>query len=410
MLLSWKIRYLDRNDRQFKDRDLLLNTNSLPPLKKAEVELAIECQTPKTERSFLKYKNLFKEESLADLSTEQINAAGTVKTFSLTDYFEDETGKEITLSEIGPILTGNADAVLVPCGAKKYDLELLRAGCKPINIAKMSLTHENIRLLGYFTRDLQELRESTFMKEGPGCLHLSGNKPLDSYPFLETAVTDEGIRSFVTIFRRLYMPNEPASFLKIIPIFMNALGNHSYAAWIAGVANEYESQLDSIPDLRWNIISETYTFKTKRLIDVFLYTQYAHQPDKKRQQQFNKCLKQVNGKQDLLTHLFLDEIWKCSLTIGNAGRGIEGWFNKYCIFHEITPDILNSLRNEHLGLGALEKKADRKARLFQEKADQLSKDLWKQKGSPKGGEAQFLQMARQQLSSAIEEKTAETNE
>jgi len=64
---------------------------------------------------------------------------------------------------------------------------------------------------------------SAFMKDGPGTLTSSG-----AIPTLTTPVTDDEIRSYVTIFRRLYMTGhrDPASFVKVVPIFVKALGDH----------------------------------------------------------------------------------------------------------------------------------------------------------------------------------------
>lgn len=49
-----------------------------------------------------------------------------------------------------------------------------------------------------------------------------------------------------------------------------------------------------------------------------------------------------------------------------VGKVIAGWFKRYCDHHGITPDVLNSLRAEHTGLGTAEKMEARKARLFRE--------------------------------------------
>lgn len=143
------------------------------------------------------------------------------------------------------------------------------------------------------------------------------------------------------------------------------------------------------------------TFKVKRLLDVFLYTQYAHQPDERRQRQFLECLQEVKGRRGFMTWMFLTEIWKCSLDIVRAGRVIAGWFQRYCNQHGITPDVLNSLRNEHAGLGAVEKEEVRKARLFREKAEELATELWKQQGCPERGPMPFLPLARKQLAAQL---------
>ncbi|QEL17078.1 hypothetical protein PX52LOC_04054 [Limnoglobus roseus] len=255
----------------------------------------------------------------------------------------------------------------------------------------------------YFTRDLQEMLDSAFRRDGPGSLKTVGTITIGprSAPTLETAVTDDEVRSFVTIFRRLYMENEPANFLKATDVFIRAMGDHPYGRWVAGVAAEYRSQLAGPPDVPPFLSPGTCTFTTKRLIDVFLYTQYAHQPDAKRQRQFSECLTEVYGHRSVLTWLFFTTIWQASLVMGNAGRVISGWFGRYCQEHGITPDVLNSLRHDHSGLGAAEKAADRQARLFREKVDALAMDIWRQHGCPEAGPGQFVALAREQLERAL---------
>ena len=229
-------------------------------------------------------------------------------------------------------------------------------------------------------------------------------KNVNGDPVLETAVTDDEIRSFVTIFRRLYMTgkNDPASFLRMTGVFTRAVGDHPYGAWITGVADEYQTRLDSTPDMRPILQAGTYTFTAKRLIDVFLYTQYAHQPSKQRQRQFNECLRQLQGKRSLLTCMFLLELRKCSVLIIRAGRGIAHWVSLYCDHHEVEPDVLHSLRLDHPGLGTAEKDEARRERLFREKAEELAMELWKQNERPEGGPAQFLPIAREKLGRALE--------
>ena len=142
-------------------------------------------------------------------------------------------------------------------------------------------------------------------------------------------------------------------------------------------------------------------FTTKRLIDVFLYTQYAHQPDVKRQRQFTECLNEVQGDRAALTCLFLFSLSESVIHITNVGRWIDQWFQHYCSHYHITPDVLDSLRNEEVGIGAQEKERDRKARLFREKAEKLATALWEQAGRPAGGPSQFVQAAREQLREAL---------
>lgn len=400
MMLLWKIRYLDRLDKQFKDRYLSLDTKTLDPVTRVAVELVVQNKSPKTERDILRYRRLFTEYELASLPTDPTDLARIIG--GVSGYFEGETGKEITEREMGPIVTGSPTARLIPSGARQHDIDFMLSDPTPVPVAEITLTSEEVRLFGYFVRDLKELKDSAFMKDGPGTIKASGTLSLSasSNHTLETAVTDEEIRSFVTIFRRLYMTgnHDPASFAKVIPLFTNALGDHRYAKWVAGVAKEFKNHLDSVPDFRPFIQPGTITFTTKRLIDVFLYTQYAHQPNEDRQRQFGECLQQAHGKRPVLTWMFLTEIWHCSLEIGNAGRIISWWFQRYCDHHGVSPDILSSLRDDHSGLGVAEKEADRRARLFREKVEELAMDLWKQNGRPEGGPSDFQVAAEKLLS------------
>jgi hypothetical protein len=398
MMLSWKIRYLDRADKQFKDRYLYLNTKSLDPTTQAAVELVAENKSSKKEREILKYKHLFTEGTLEGPGDH--DNWGRFSSVGPSEYFEDDTGKEISDNEMAQILTGSPTARVMPRGPKHY-IDLALSEPKPVPLAEVTLSPNEIRVLGIFMRDLRELQDSAFMKDQPATLHTSGPSVPSGYPFVETAATDDEIRSFVTIFRRLYMEKEPANFQKAAAVFVKSLGSDRYAKFVDGTVKEYERHLDSPPDTPPFIRSGTCTFKVKRLIDVFLYTQYHHQPDEKRQRQFGECLAEVQGKRAILMWLFLTEMWKLSLEIGNAGRIISGWFQHYCDHHAVSPDVPNSLRDHHAGLGAAEKEDDRQARLFQEKVEQLATALWEEAGQPAGGQSQFLVVARDQLSRRI---------
>lgn len=404
MLIFWRIRYFDRADKQFKDRDLFLDTATLPPAKRAAIELLAESMDNRNEREFLKFKSLFSEGRPSDLDEGRMNYADGIQSLTLHDYYEDEKGNQITMAEIGPLLTGNPDTVLVPSGARQHDIDYMFTEKPPVPVAEVTLSTDEIRLLGYFVRDFEELRESALMKEGAGTISSGGTLPAlpnGDYHF-STAVSDDEIRSFITIFRRLYMEKEPANFLKAVDLFDTALEGHPLGRWVKGVAGEYEAHLQEVPDFCERRNDMTVTFSVKRLIDIFIYTQYAHQPDERRQRQYLECLQQVGGKRNFLTWQFLTEVWKCGLKIGNAGRIIAGWFKHYCNHHGITPDVLNSLRAEHTGLGTAEKEETRKARLFREKVEELEVELWKQAGKPEGGPVQFRLIAQQQLKQALD--------
>lgn len=193
------------------------------------------------------------------------------------------------------------------------------------------------------------------------------------------------------------MAKEPANFEKTATLFDKTLGNNPLGKWVKGCANDYADYLKSTPNTGFCTTEFSISFTVKRLIDVFLNTQYAHQPCAKRQRQFNECLSQIGGWHNVLTWIFLTEVWSCSLKLASAGRVIADWFRRYCEYHSVAPDVLNSLRFEHQGLGVVEKSEVRKARQFREKVEEIAMQLWIEAGKPIGGPESFRISAEQQL-------------
>ena len=111
----------------------------------------------------------------------------------------------------------------------------------------------------------------------------------------------------------------------------------------------------------------------------------------------------MGGDQEYLTWLFLGELSFCGKKLSAFGRVIAGWFSRYCDYHSIVPDVLPSLRDRHSGIGATEKEEARKERLFENKVEQLAKDLHHQHDEPPGGHVQFLVKAREQLGERLKE-------
>jgi hypothetical protein len=238
---------------------------------------------------------------------------------------------------------------------------------------------------------------SALFRDGPGTLSGVGGGGLT----LQTAVTDDEIRSFVTIFRRLYMQNERANFVKAVAVFAAALDRYALADWVKGIAGEYQAEMDRQPDYVPFFGRKNWPFSRKRLIDVFLYTQYFHQPGARHSGRFEKCLRAVGGNRDLLTWLFLRELWQCGLQMGNAGRIIADFYERYCQYHKIANTVLDSISRESQGIGTLETKEARRERILTEKAEELAKAMWENEGRPEGGAEQFRGVALEALVTAM---------
>jgi hypothetical protein len=402
MLLNWHVRYLDTRDKQFKGRNLWLETDALDPAAKAAVEATHELKDTGRGREMLRFRHLFRgDDPTSGNRSALCDLQGRMSYFNIPDYFEDETGKELTHQQMAVALSGSPHAVLIPPGARQHDIDYMLAPRPSILIDQVTLSQVQLNILGYFARDLRELLASAFYKDGPGTLTGLGGK--GSW-VLKTAVTDEEIRSSVMIFRLLYMENERANFVKAVAVFHQALLSHPLARWVKGIAGEYEKELEEEPDCIPLVALGRLSFSRKRLIDVFLYTRYAHQPlgkNEQRAKQFQDCLAAVGGNQDVLTMLFLTEVWRCALHYRSAGIVIADFYDRYCRFHKVAGGVLASLRSDHPGLGTLEKQEAREARIFREKAVELAKAIWEREGRPDGGYTQFLNPAIEQLQAAM---------
>ncbi len=407
MLIFWRIRYLDRSDQKWKDRDLFLDTLKLDPPTKGVVELFMETRTGRNEREIFKFRHLFTEgngESLESLMEGQDSMEG----FALTHYFEDENGKELSGRDMGEILTGDPDNELLPFPLEQHDLELRNSDAPPIPVESVVLDDQQLKSLGYFCRDVRKLAGSTFFKEErPARLRGGGDLPAGEQK-IETAANDEEIDSFVMTFRRLALTQEAGNFAKAAKVFAKALNDHPLAKWVLGEAKSFESKLDSTPTFTDFGPFAAVSFSRKRLLEIFVYTQYAHQPDdankkpdQQRERQFAECLKEVGGNKNHLTWLFLSELHFAGRQIHNAGKIIAAWFARYCKHNKLTPDILNSLLHEHPGIGTIEKQADKEERVLGEKTKELATELWKAAGSPPSGPVHFLHDAHEQLVAAL---------
>ena len=148
-------------------------------------------------------------------------------------------------------------------------------------------------------------------------------------------------------------------------------------------------------------------FSRKRLLDVFIYTQFAHQPNPSRQRQFDECLAHVGRKRPVLAWLFLVELSACAAHIINAGQFIAEFYDHYCRSHRLSPAILPSVSDGNPRLGKLLKQKELKKRVFEEKVEAVAHSMWTAAGKLPGGPSQFLAQAREKLRAAMGEEEGE---
>lgn len=402
MLLILTVSVINRTNKELAKKNLILDTEKLEPAVRAVVELIAEDPAIKLKPKILRYRHLF----TAELSSSTQYVEGKVVTVGPSDYWEDESGQRISLNEVIRIQTGNPGAIAIPRGFEDHDLELMLSESKPLPCGQRVISQKEVRLLGIFDRDIQELRESKFITNNPGTLTTVGFPSLSSSQpmHLETPCNDDELRSFIMIFRRLYMTSktDPANLFLIVQIITKAFGDHPYSTWIEKSYQSYKHHLDSKQQIGVFGPSFECTFTTKNLIDVFLYYHYAHQPDEKKEQEFHAYTEELSGNRELLTWLFLTEIHRLGWKMYSISSAIRPWFREFCDQNNCWPQSAISIHKSISGIGAQEKQEDRSKRMFDEKVKQLAYHLWIDSREPAGGYELFLETARNQLKEQLE--------
>src|SRR4029453_3299752 len=103
-------------------------------------------------RGMLQYRRLFREEKEPNSTLEDFNGC-----FCVHDYFEDENAQELSYGRMGVVLTGDPEVAFFPPGTRRHDAEHCLAEKPPIHLEQITLTPDQLNILGYFSRDMRDL-------------------------------------------------------------------------------------------------------------------------------------------------------------------------------------------------------------------------------------------------------------
>ena len=235
-MIDWKVRCFNRAQKDFFDRNLVLDTTCLDPLTRSRVEMCLERRTSQG-REILKYRHLFKEGG--PLSSGDEFGHDSYCGFAVMDYFEDEDGKEITLTECARIKAGNDTLVVFPGHYGPHDIALSLSNNSPVPENPqdhINLSQVEIDALTYFVKDVAELKENAFYGSPPTLTCVGGIYSVNTIPV-------EHIVSFVTIFRRLFMQGERGNYNNACAIYARHYLNKRLTAWITAERRLYNKFL-----------------------------------------------------------------------------------------------------------------------------------------------------------------------
>ena len=177
------------------------------------------------------------------------------------DYFEDETGQEISVQEMIQIVEGNKNLIL-------FDVENI-AKIGPTDICSVEKwTVDKANILFNFIQVVRVIWRSSWFRKSPTITMSSGSIVKSDFP------TVENMCSILTLFRQLYAPSD-----KLMKEVCEVYGEHSSNAtkkiWVSDCLKRFNQSLDTIP---FFIQSQKCT--TKDLFDAFLYgTGMVHSPE-----------------------------------------------------------------------------------------------------------------------------------
>ena len=386
MNISCVINIFHREKKEFSRRVLYLDTETLEPADRHRIELCIERDS--YSREILKYRKFFTTERFSD---QPFTPGRQWRTAGILNYLEDEHGNEVSHTEAARIQTGQQDIVVIPPGYRPHDIQLVLSPNSPIPekpLEYLKLKQDDVDSLALFDRDANELIRSQFYKTHP-ILHD------DEHGMWIESISTESIRSFVTIFRRLYMAKEPGNYLKACQTYSRHFLNKRLTTWIDAEVGVYKATLDSKTSFCGS--SEEYSFTNKRLIDVFVYTKFAHQPSKERNKQFNECLREV-GNPAKLEWIFYMALLLASARYRSALSVIDNELKTYLKLGGIQPTFDYSPFADMGGRGQQLTEAEQHQRALIDRAQKLGHELWREAGSPQNELPHYIRRAELILS------------
>jgi hypothetical protein len=386
MQICWKIRGFNREAKDFFDLYLYTDTDTLKPVDRHRVEHCVDENSP-NHRNLLKHRALFRDDPPI---RDSFKLGRVHKCVGIDDYLEDEHGKEISVTEAARIQTGNENIVAFPPGYRPHDIRLALSpnSIIPDNpLDHLKLNQEDVDTLALFVRDAKELTCSPFYKTCP-ILH-SGQRG----EWIES-ISVEFIRSFVTVFRRLYMEKEQGNYLKACKVYSKHFLNKRLTDWIDVEKELYETYLSAAAS--FGGLSPTYSFTNKRLIDAFIYTKFAHQPSVERDKQFKDCLREV-GNQAKLEWIFYMTLRHVATSFRNALNFIDNELNAYLKLGGMRPSLDCVPFTDESGRGWQLTEEERQTRAVKERADKLGDELWREAGSPRDELHSYIVLAEEIL-------------
>jgi len=390
MRIHWTVRCFNRKAKESFDRHLFLDTDtdSLDAVTRSRVELCIE-QRSTHERQVLKYRHFFKEAK--PLSPEADIPSKRFCVICVRDYFEDEDGQEISLTQIVRIREGNDNLVVFPSHYRPHDIVLSLSENSPVPENPqdhVNLGQEEIDALAYFVKDVVELKGNAFYSSPPTLTSVGGVYSIRT-------ISVEHIVAFMTIFRRLYMQGERGNYMNACPIYAHRYLNKRLTTWITAERRLYNKFLAAKATLPIMLGGEK-SFTNRTLIDTMLTVRFAHQPKDDLQHEYETCLREA-GDGRRLEWMFYTIAGEAALYYSRAHSVISNELEWYLRVTGKRPTFdFAPYRNES-GRGEQPTAEQAREERVRRQAEKLGGELWEEAGRPERQLERFVKEAQDRL-------------
>lgn len=379
----------------WKDRWFTLDTNELDSVQKHRIEFLVESQGLNS-KTFREWRSLF-HQSDEPMSVDRLNECmDHIQCFSIDDdrYCEDDEGNGLSLQQGLRIVTQDDALIVFPPATRPHDVALRIGDNCPVPedpLAFFQFKQSEVNGLALFLRDIKELRQNPFYER-----HATMRSVGDELT-LETISVDL-IRSFITIFRRLYMSgkHDVGNFRDSCDVYCSRFWNKRVIDWVAEERRLYDEFLQA-PAAKIASTQPVFSFSNKRLIDVFLYTRFAHHPSEERTRQLKQMRNEV-GSDEWLEFMFYEVIQQAAIIYSNVSQYIAFEMDGYWKVGGLQPSADTTPFCNGGDRGVLLTAKEEAEERIRKRAEKLGEDLWNNAGCPANELPRFVQDAVRQLS------------
>lgn len=279
----WKVRCIDRESKEFFDRYLIFDPTRCQDLsEKDSVESLLQDITKR--ESLANHRRVFREVSADEVDSHMNGRDGEF--FALSDYFEDDAGRQLNEVELVAELTGNPKPIVL--GDVR---SILRQAPSNMN-SPDSWTVEDSNSYVHFLQVAGFLQKSRWLGQSTR-LSKSGDGPywLKNLDLNNTTVA--------LVFIRQFLMKRDDIFRVAVQLYLSQIGDPAKIYWVNHELQNFESYLKSCQ--RQPPTPELADVTNEELIDVITYgTGLFHRNSNKNCEEQLSCLLGRCGRERLM--------------------------------------------------------------------------------------------------------------